>query len=322
MPSYDTVSYWLSRELLKNRDLLSEIPCILNNVEERYCENTRQIKILGKHENFDFVVREQGIYLTGSICKYFLNDNQQALSKGDTIRANEKLSDNTHLPIDRATVLRVDIAGNFIVKQQEDLYYDYLGILPRFKRDIKDNGLYYYNSQKSRKNASIELLFYGKKHEQIIKGTPVQPIIENNYYLRYEARFLKRLCRLFNMPEITGRTITEDKFYIDIINKWKELYFTIQKNKITNFDLTALDMKKPKEYLEYYTLFGIMQRGGEAEALKEIEILQKRGIFKRKQVHDIRKKINEICKMPLLTMEANEISELDKDIKQAVKYYR
>ena len=79
----------------------------------------------------------------GSLCKYYLGDNFQTLGRGDTKQAIEMLSDTLHLPLHKATVTRIDIAQNYIVKHPTSVYFNHLGNCMFNERLVQPDGLYY-----------------------------------------------------------------------------------------------------------------------------------------------------------------------------------
>lgn len=98
-----------------------------------------------------------------------MGDNFRTMGRRDTQMAVERLSDTLHLPIEKASVTRIDIAQNIILKSSVDVYLNHLGTLNRAKRLQTPDGLYYISKgvvfasmtkTRSRKVKVIQFLNY------------------------------------------------------------------------------------------------------------------------------------------------------------------
>jgi hypothetical protein len=255
----------------------------------------------------------------GSLCKWYLGDNFQTLGRSDTQQAIEKLSDILHLPIDKATVSRLDVAQNFIVKNPVEVYYNHLGELKHTKRSpITENGniegIYYFGS-------NVQSLFYNKIKQQKSKGQPIPELYQNQNVLRYEQRYTSRLYKTLNVEHITATMLYNEDFYINVCNRWRNNYKAIKKiNDITlNFDT----MRGKKDLYTMGLLSLIQMQGGELAIIAQINEAQKTGTITKKTAFDMRQAITEACKMKGdITAQNEAILELDKKITDAVKYYR
>jgi len=244
-----------------------------------------------------------------SLCKYYLGDNFQTLSCGDTKKAIEKISDNLCLPFHLANVTRIDVAQNIIVRYDEKSYYTFLGEAPYYNRLEQNNGLYYNNSKRQK-------LFYGKEHEQKVKRQPIPDLYQNRNTLRYELRFRNRLREQLNRPEITARLLYDETFYRELVKRWKDEYFSIQKinSKIISMKPTG----STKDFAEQLALNTILEVG-QSQFMKMVDVWQKTGAINKVQAKRHRIFIKRLSKVKK-NDEGNElITELDKKIKQAAK---
>lgn len=313
MPGYDTINSWLPKERVKNTDLLAEIPALLKNVKEENDHETGTIKIKGSLKNYKVIVKENGVWLSGSICKYFLKDNIQTIDRKGTMEGFTILSDELHLPVYDAEVKRIDMAENFLMNYEVPYYYDFLGNARHYNRLTQNNGLYYRNGLR-------EMLFYGKLHEQKQKGMVIPEMFSGKNMLRYEYRLQSRLCNQLNRPEIITKDLWQESFYMNFQNRWKDEYFKIYKY---NLSTLQLNFKNMKTFEKQMWLIAINSIGGEAAFLQMIEQAKQRGEFTNKmQVKRYKDKLKSVCSTPLLTYEGDAIAELDKKIKEAVKYHR
>lgn len=312
---YDNLDFKIRKWDTGSVDFLSETPCYFDVTGEHLFEGGTVIT--GNLDGYKITVSENGVNLTdGSLCKYYLGDNFQTLGRGDTEKAIEKLSDTLHLHVGKATVSRIDLAQNFIVKQPIENYFNHLGELPYYKRCpmINDGSLYYFNH----KNI---IVFYDKVKEQKAKGRPIPELYQGRYTLRYETRYKQRLPSVFGVEKVTGALLYDEAFYIDLVKRWKNTYQAIKKiNDVSiNFDV----MKGKKDFDLAGRLCLIEQRGGELAVLDQITEAYKRGDLTRRQADELKRATRETCKERVNFIEANEaIKELDKKVKEATRFYR
>ncbi len=302
----------LNRDQAGNIDLLAEVPCKLQNV--KYGTHDGNKYAGGYIDGLKVKVSKNRVTVyESSLCKWYFGENFQTLTRGDTKRAFEKLSDLLSLPMYKASINRIDLAQNFIMRFEPDVYYNHLGTLQYFKRLPQDKGLYYNGNNK-------QLVFYNKVADYIDKGLPVPVMYQNRYVVRYEMRFTGRLLSQFNMPELRAEMLYDEIFYMNIINRWYEQYKNI--NKLRETKIIDYSMIKTKEQLKTQALLLLIhEQGGELEFYKRIAEAQAKGELTKKQAFDLRNLIKEASKNKIQTSESDVIIELDKKVKEAVKYY-
>jgi len=322
---YDNVDLLLTKDYMPNTNLLKEIPAYLENTNKHYFNNG-MTSINGYLGNLKVFVNEMSVKIKeSSLCKFYLGDNFQTLQRSDTKNAIQKISDSLHLPFDKAEIKRIDIAQNFLMKQPESIYFSHFGTLLHFHRLEQPDGLYFSNS-KSPKNVNRQLVFYKKAVEQKAKGQNIPELYNNKNVLRYELRFKKRLKQQLKTADLQASQLYNEKFYTYIIDAWKQHYFDIKKLKLINIDLQ--NMKNPNEFMFSFFIEKIKMLGGDiknlpVEALKIIEISKDKGKYKnRMQATRYKNKIKEVFAKDTLTYESEAIKELDKKIKEAVRFYR
>lgn len=310
---YDNVDFGIQSEDVGGLDFLSEVP--------------RFIEISGEH-NFDGNMVLSGNIgsmsvsissnclkvKNGSLCKWYLGNNFQTMQRADTRLAIEKLSDILHLPMERAGVSRIDVAQNFIVKHPPDVYYNHLGAYDRYKRLEQPDGLYYINSNGI-------LVFYNKTKEQQDKRQPIPDLYKDRNVLRYEQRYKRRLSNTFSIGRVTAACLYDEAFYVGIINRWKEAYSRIK--KINEIQLNFEGMRTKKDLYKLGVLSLVEKEGGQLVFLKQIAEAQRRGDITNRQAFDLRGAIDEACKVREgLNIKSEAISELDKKVSEAAKFYR
>lgn len=312
---YDTVNFCLSVMDVPNVVFLEETPCYLDS-STIACHNFSDKQVItGNLNGLKVSVGSNQVAIKdGSLCKWFLGDNYQTMSRKDTQEAIERLSDTLHLPINKAVVTRMDVAKNIIVDYPTDEYFDHLGELKYFKRLKEPTGLYYAKKEG-------RLCFYDKNAEQKAKGGTIPELYKGRNVLRYEQRYLKRLHRQLKRETVTGATLYDETFYIDVLNRWKFAYDSISKVNDQAFNFPK--MKNKRQFYRMGVLSMVERAGGELPMINQINAAQKRGELTAKQAFDLRKEVKEACKTETgFTVKNAAISELDKKILEAVKYYR
>lgn len=103
---YDTLHMWLDRDLVRKTDYLTKLPYLMNNPSEHHFGDL--IWISGNYRNLKIGLSEKGISIKGSLAKYYINDSLGTLSRGDSERAIDNLSDHLGLKIKNSNVTRID----------------------------------------------------------------------------------------------------------------------------------------------------------------------------------------------------------------------
>ena len=310
---YDTVFFTLPEYEANGVDFLSETPCFLENVAEH---NYQGIPIItGKVGGLRVSASRSQIKVKdGSLCKFFLGNNFQTLGRRDTQLAIEKLSDLLHLPMKKATVTRMDVAQNFILKHPPEVYFRKLGALKYANRLQQPNGLYYILN-------GGRLCFYDKNKEQKTHRKEIPELYQGRNALRYERRHAQRLASQFNVEAVTGATLYNEGFYIMAVNQWKEGYQAIQ--KINDITLNFQVMKTKQQMYKMGVLALTEQVGGQLELMAQINDAQKRGEISKKQAYDLRTAVNQACQLKEgFTAQNEAIEELTKKIAEAARFYR
>jgi hypothetical protein len=270
---------------------------------------------------YKVTVSRQGVNIKdGSLCKYHLGDNFKTMTRSSTQTAIEHLADILHLPIEKATVTRLDIAQNFIVTNPVQVYYSHLGELKHSKRSPVTNGaggiegVYYF------KRLGL-LLFYNKVKERRDKGQLIPELYQNRNVLRYEQRYRRNLSKSFNVERVTAAMLFDETFYINVIDLWKENYFNIK--KINDVSLNFEAMKGKTDLYNMGVLALVEMQGGELNLINQIREAYKSGKLSKKQAYDMRQAVIAACKIKDgITAQNEAIIELDKKVIEAVQFYR
>ncbi|TXG79691.1 MAG: hypothetical protein E6R13_09560 [Spirochaetes bacterium] len=308
---YDTLHFYLTREKAGNINL----PLISQTLSgfTEINKETETIYTGYLNQNFKVTISDHAIKFKGSLPKYFLNDNFNTLTRSDTQRALEQMSDELHLSVHLADLTRIDFARNFIMQFEPEIYYNYLGDCQHYQRLTQPHSLYYSNNLKQK-------LFYNKKLEGEAKKLVIPESWSNQNALRYEMRYTGRLPKQFNKAEVTTAMLSDEKFYMELFDRWHQEYQSINKLKNINFNLS--NMSSPKDFMKQLQLKAIQDIGQE-NIMQVIEEMRAKNIFTNPEYYSrLKKDIRQLCKEPDLTEQSDLISELDQKIKNAKKYYR
>ena len=308
---YDNLDLTIYKDDCPNTDFIKSVPQYLSNV---YNHGVNQFGeyVTGYLDSLKVSISDNRVKIyDSSICKYYLGDNFKTLSKGDTKRAIEKISDSLQLPFHLANVTRIDFAQNLIMQHNEKVYYPYLGEAQYYNRLEQNNGLYYNNQKR-------QLLFYGKEYEQKIKRQPIPELYKNRNVLRFEMRLKKQLRNQLKQPKITAGLLSDEVFYSNLVKKWKDEYLAIQKinSKLINMKPTG----SKKEFIENLALLTVLEMG-QPQILIKVREWQESGQISKKQAYDIRASIKLLSKIPVNEKSNDLINEMDRKIKEAARYY-
>lgn len=106
-----------------------------------------------------------------------------------------------------------------------------------------------------------------------------------------------------------------------MLNRWKEAYKAIQ--KINDVSLNFQAMRTKQQLYKMGVLSLVEQAGGQIRMIAQINEAQKRGELSKKQAFDLRQAVNDACKIREgLTAQNEAITELDRKVCEAVKFYR
>lgn len=312
---YDSVNFRLKQDEAGEIDFLSEIPCYLDNVGEHHYSD--EVVITGSLNGLNVTTNRYQVKVKdGSLCKWYLGDNFQTMGRNDTKRAIEKLSDTLHLPMDRATVTRLDVAHNLIVKEPVDIYLNHLGTLRYCRRcSMIESGSLYYSK------AGNRLCFYDKVREQKGKGKSIPELYVGRNVLRYEQQYIKRVATQLGVPTVTGALLYDEAFYIALLNRWRDNYKEIRKINDISINFAAMKVKKDFDLAGRLCL--IEMQGGELAMIESINEAYKCGTLSRRQADELKRATREACRERVNFTACNEnISELDKKVNEAIKFYR
>jgi len=309
---YDTINLWLPFDEVEQVNT-SAIEQRLEHITVH--EKDQNYSISGKLNGvYQIRLSDQGVSLKGSLAKYFLSDNFNTLTRADSQRAIERLSDELVLPLNKAKVRRLDFSTSFIMKHPPEAYYSYLGQSQYYDRAPFKKSLYYTNQQRQK-------LFYNKIAEGLKKGHSIPEVWEGKNVLRYELRYTRRLKDQLKENELTADKLYNPSFYQKIFNNWHKEYTVIDKiNKFKN--MNTEEINSPKDYMKQLQILAVNLLGQD-EIMKNIEDLRLLGVFDKPEYYSrLKGDIRKLCNTEEVSEESELIQELNKKINNTMRYCR
>ncbi|UFH54814.1 phage/plasmid replication protein [Spirosoma sp. KNUC1025] len=291
----------------------------MDHVTEHYHANGQQ-SVSGYLSNLRVSAAGAGLWIKGSLCTYYHKNNFGNLTRQDTQRVIEQLSDILSLPINRANVGRVDVGKTMLTKHPPTVYLAELGLCKYYARLSQPKSIRYQNGKRV-------LAFYDKRAEGKQARLITPAIWTNKNTLRYEARFVSRLPKQFNRTEIVATDLYDEDFYIGLIDQWVSEFEKIQKVGRIDVNLEQA-MKSVKDFSQTAERLLIQQLGGELAALELVELNRQKGEYKnRTEVKRLKDRIKELSQQSTGKSERAEagselMEELGAKVKRAQQYYR
>jgi hypothetical protein len=308
---YDTTKLFLKYELVGG-PVWDCLP-YLTNLSEIFNEDTGKTYISGNAGNLRVGVSEHGVNIVGSLAKFYLGTNLHSLNRSDSRRAFEMMADSLNLPIQRATVSRVDIGLNLMTDFKPELYYPYLGQSRYYNRLTQPKSIRYHSEQKTKK-------FYNKIAESKKSGLDIPEIYKGKNLLRYEVSYMQRLPKQFNQAFITPDTLTDERFYMSMYDRWYNEYAAI--NKVGLAKMNTSKINTPKDYLEQLLIIAILEKGLD-NVLHHVEVMREQKVFKHAAYYsNLKRDLKEMLSGTDTIEHSELIQELNKKVVRAKQHYR
>ena len=302
---YDTLTLWLD-----HRDALKSVNA-LTDVNESIKKATGEVSYWGKLKNLKVMVNCNGLYVNGSLPKYLFGNNLETFSRSATEEVIEALSDRLSLPMKEARVSRLDVAKSFIMKQPVIEYLTQFTEASHYKKwEIANRETLLY------KNSMRELTLYDKTAEVKRCRGSIPEVYKHRNVLRYEMRLKSRVAKQLGQERILASLLSDESFYMAIVDKWQKEYFSIH---ILRKPIGTLDMTTTKALERSLALIGL-QCLGETPVLDMIRAATENGELSKMQCHRHRKRARELAEAPRPTDETSEaILELDSKVRHAAR---
>ncbi|WP_162427842.1 phage/plasmid replication domain-containing protein [Pontibacter pudoricolor] len=283
----------------------------LTNLSENYRQDTGKTYVTGYAGNLRTGISEHGVSITGSLAKFYLGTNLHTLTRSDTIKAFEMMADTLHLPIHKAKVTRIDAGQNIITDYKPELYYPYFGSSAYYTRLAQPKSISYQNSLRSKKA-------YDKIAESIKNKVAIPEVYARKNLLRFELSYTARLNKQFNQQIITPDTLTDERFYIDVFDRYFNEYDNINK-----LGLPAMDKSKMRTSANFLKQAGeIALRYWGKEFLNVAEEMKNNNEFTTPKEYDRIKKLLRQHITGSKDEQSELIKELNSKMERVRRYYR
>lgn len=293
----------------------STIVSRLSNAKQTVDIDTGDCRCFGYLNNLRVSVYESGLYIVGSLAKYFNGGNIYTLNRKDAERAVAKLSDELGVDISNAKVTYLEFGDAFVMQYPVQEYLKRLSAMPRLARNQQESTLYF---QTKGIEDPKKFVFYDKETELRKKKEPLPDGFKGLNILRYEMRFKNRLPQQIGWPEVTASTLYNREFYRKMLNLYQQSYFSIVKRKTMR--LSALrEVKNPKDAFD--CLVGMLISQADPKQIEDfIGDLTTGTNLDRVQLYRLGKMVERVSTKGKLMEQDELIAELDNHIKNVGVY--
>lgn len=277
----DTLDLVLRQYEYPEVSFLDEVPQYLTTVISdgiNYKTNSR--KVVGLYKNLTITITSTRICINkGSLCKFVHGDNvSHTLSRKDIKNAINDLSQGLNLPINKASVCRVDIGANIQVDNPIATYLNRFSKYKYTQPSIMKHGINF-------KATNIELAFYDKNKEAHIKQ-------QYPYLLRYEIK-------IHNPKGIFKLLLAEDlhnpQIYDKLVYTWLDCFCHIKLKPTNNRPPTSNDVKDLTTIKNYCFDLAIAEHY--EEIIPQIEIARSENTLSSRNYFNIQNRISEASKI-------------------------
>lgn len=287
----------------------------LSNAKQTIDIDTGECRTFGYLNNLRVQVYESGLYIVGSLAKYYNGGNIYTLNRKDTERAVEKLSSELGVDISSAKVTYVEFGDAFIMTYPVQEYLKRLSSMPRMARNQQESTLYF---QTKGVEDPKKFVFYDKETELRKKKEPLPDGFNGLNILRFEIRFKNRLPQQLGWPEVTASTLYNREFYRKMLNLYQQCYFSISKRK-TLKPSALRDIKNPKDAFDCLVAMLICQT--EPKQIEDfIGDITTGTDLDRVQLYRLGKMVERVSTKGKMMEQDTLISELDNHIRNVGAY--
>lgn len=312
----DTVHLQLLRGDVGINNFISHIEANVDGVLEYRSKGDELTQVIATIGPLKIYARPDNITVGyGSINKWLLGDNYKRIGRAEVEESITRLSDTLHLPMQKATVTRLDVGTVIVTRFKPQTYFPFLGSMAHYNR------LQTGPSTLTYRGSNLEMLFYDKNKEQRDKSRQLPTLYGDVNALRFEVRALRHLNAIFKIDAVVARLLYNEKFYMKLLKWWRDSYMAIPKVNCMIPNIGALLTADSRNQLARCAL--VEKLGGEVSLLEFVTNQQQQGQIDRYKARDLKEWIKRAGQHANdLVVPSGEIVELDKKINQAIQYYR
>ena len=288
----------------------------LNEVAE-HSNGKRGYHCSGKVGDYTVCLFGNGLYLQGSLAKYYLPSNLYTLTRSDTEKAIQSLCDKLHTDIRAAKVSRLDVSTVLPTTRPPTDYYTGLINKTYFTRVQATKDTLYFNSGKR------QLVFYDKSKEAVAKGAIIPDCFKGCNLLRYEMRLQRQIPKQLKVTGvITAERLYNPDFYTTLIGLWKNEFDSIK--KIETPKAIMANIKNPKDAEKaFYAMLLNKEQDGQSAIDCFLDDLKAAKVFKdRKYYTRTKERLNKMLQSNGEQQQSELMKELERAIRDIARYAR
>lgn len=201
----------------------------------RTTTSANSVFLTGKLKNMNLLITPDYLRVTGSLTKYYFDNNLQTMSHDDIVTAIVSLGDELGLPIERGYIKRIDVGRNIIVKNNVRQYLNSFDETDGYHRDrINDRLLY------KKTNGTHSMIMYDKKKELQKNAREFYQynrngILKGKNILRYEVKLEQKINQLLKYKRVKVVHLRSTTFLKKLNNFWHMKYKSISTKKTFSF---------------------------------------------------------------------------------------
>ncbi|MBS1511011.1 MAG: hypothetical protein JST86_09230 [Bacteroidetes bacterium] len=248
------------------------------------------IFLTGKLKNLKVQINEYCLKVTGSLTKYYFDNNLQTMDYDDIVAAIDCLSDELKLPIERGYIKRLDIGRNIVVKKIVKQYLDCYDESDGYYRDRNNTRLLYKKTNGTHSVTIYDKIKELKKNEREFYQYNRNGVLHGKHILRYEVKLEQKINKLLKYKSIRVVHLRSETFLNKLNDFWYMRYKSISTKKTFDFSADIASYGA----LERELLVKAIHDMGVANIFKYLEHLRQSGKITANQKAYGKKKIKEL----------------------------
>ncbi len=197
----------------------------------RTIKTSDSVFLTGKLKNLKILITKDYLQITGSLAKYYFDNNLQTMDHDDIITAIVWLSVDLGLPIERGFIKRIDIARNIIVKKVVRQYLDCFDETDGYHRDRINDRLLYKKTNCSHSVTMYDKVKELKKNEREFYQYNRNGVLKDKNILRFEVKLEQKINQLLKYKSVRVVHLRSKTFLKKLNDFWYMKYKSISTKK-------------------------------------------------------------------------------------------
>lgn len=306
----DTLHMYLPIERIPSLDF--KVIAKATNRHQYHFDEDGIMSLSGNIKNLKTYVSKSGVSIKGSLPKYIRAQNFDSISLFELEDFISNISIITQLPWHEANIRRLDIGYTILTDYPPNMYYSFLGEVPRLIKLVQPDSIIWRNKSETR-----SLNMYDKIREAKSDRMPIPNHFKGTNSLRFESRYFKdQISKVLNQYVHVGDLCKRDLFE-KLPDIWYSEFQLI--NKVDTFELDYFNMQTPNDFIKAIEVFGVRQLGFE-KSMSAINLLKANKAFSGKVAYSrSRKRVREAFKGDSKVYKNSLITELNQKMELLVK---